>query len=227
MSPLLVNPQWQFARIVMALIIDDTLISNQAANLRAAMSTDPKMRKVIQHHIRMALFEARRQVMSDITFKNGDPRRSRQAVRTTVYNKILGGNINILNGKKAHGSNSYRPMRKLTPGQRGGNRRPRSQRTMEIQEYAPLDRGFILRFVNSGTKTRVIGFRNTLRSNRNRYEQTVTRVHSGDTARTGNRGSIDPRNWFIQSAESAFGDAMRNIAEMIAIEAAAIARGEQ
>ena len=59
----------------MALVIDDTLISNQEQNLRAAMTTDPKMRKVIQQHIREALFEARRKMMGDVPFENGDRQR--------------------------------------------------------------------------------------------------------------------------------------------------------
>jgi hypothetical protein len=209
----------------MGLVIDDTLISNQEQNLRAAMSTDPKMRKVIQQHIREALFEARRDVMNSMEFDNGDPRGARRAIRTSVYEKVLGGQINILNGKKAHGSNSYEPPRKGSSG-RGGNRRPRSQRTQEIMSYAPIDRGFILRFVNSGTKTRVIGFRNTIKGNRARYDSLATRIHSGDKSRTGKRGSIAARNWFASSAESAMANAAANIAEMIAIEAAAIARGE-
>jgi hypothetical protein len=209
----------------MALVIDDTLISNQEQNLRAAMSTDPKMRKVIQQHIREALFEARRDVMNSMEFDNGDPRGARRAIRTSVYEKVLGGQINILNGKKAHGSNSYEPPRKGSSG-RGGNRRPRSQRTQEIMSYAPIDRGFILRFVNSGTKTRVIGFRNTVKANRTRYENRVYRINRGEKSHTGNRGSIAARNWFMQSAESAMANAAANIAEMIAIEAAAIARGE-
>jgi hypothetical protein len=209
----------------MALVIDDTIISNQEQNLRAAMSTDPKMRKVIQQHIREALFEARRDVMAAFPAEH-DPREARRAIRTSVYDKVLGGNINILTGKKAHGTNNYEPQRTLTPGQRGGNRRKRSERTKQIMSYAPLDRGFILRFVNSGTKTRVIGFRNTLKGNRDRYNSRVTRITRGDKANTGNRGAIAARNWFKQSAESALGTAAANIAEMIEIEAAAIARGE-
>ena len=209
----------------MALVIDDTLISNQEQNLRAAMSTDPKMRKVIQQHIREALFEARRDVMAAFPAEH-DPREARRAIRTSVYDKVLGGNINILTGKKAHGTNNYEPQRTLTPGQRGGNRRKRSERTKQIMSYAPLDRGFILRFVNSGTKTRVIGFRNTQKGNRDRYNARVTRITRGDKANTGNRGAIAARNWFKQSAESALGTAAANIAEMIEIEAAAIARGE-
>lgn len=210
----------------MALVIDDTLISNQEQNLRAAMSTDPEMRKVIQQHIREALWEARRQMMGDVPFENGDPRKAAQSIRTSVYEKVLGGNINILTGKKAHGSSSYEPPRTLTPGQRGGNRRKRSERTMQIMSYGPLDRGFILRFVNSGTKTRVIGFRNTVKVNRTRYENSVYRISRGEKTRTGNRGRIAARNWFMQSAESSLGTAAQNIADMIEIEAAAIINGE-
>jgi hypothetical protein len=144
-----------------------------------------------------------------------------------VYEKILGGNINILTGKNAHGGGSYEPPRTLTPGQRGGNRRKRSERTKQIISYGPLDRGFILRFVNSGTKTRVIGFRNTQKGNREKYDRAVRRISRGIKTSTGNRGSISARKWFMQSAESALGNAAQMIADLIEIEAAAIANGEQ
>ena len=90
----------------MALVIDNTIISNQEQNLRAAMSTDPKMRKVIQQHIREALHKARREMIANSPIKN-DPRHSMAAIRTAVYDKILGGNINILNRKKASGGTAY------------------------------------------------------------------------------------------------------------------------
>jgi hypothetical protein len=211
----------------MPIVIDNTVIANQQQNLKAAMTTDPKLRKVIQGHIREALFEARREVMNDARFDNGDPRQTRKSVRTSVYEKILGGNINILTGKTAKGGGGlYAPPRKGNSG-RGGNRRVRGDRTRQILSYGPYERQFILRFVNSGTKTRVIGFRNTVRGNRGRYNELVTRVHAGDKFRTGNRGAIAARNWFMGSAERNMGMAAQNIADMIAIEAAAIARGEQ
>ena len=211
----------------MALVIDDTLISNVADNLQAAMTTDPNMRKAIQQHIREALFEARREMMNSANFANGDPRQSLRAIRTSVYEKVLGGQINIKKAKSEHGGgNSYTPPRKLVPGQRGGNRRPRSERTEQINRGSPLDRQWILNILNKGTKTRVIGFRNTVKGNRTRYENLVYRIHRGDKARTGNRGSIAPRNWFMPAAERALQMAMQRISEMIEIEAAAIARGE-
>jgi hypothetical protein len=211
----------------MALVIDDTLISNVADNLMAAMSTDPNMRKAIQQHIREALWEARKEMINSVNFAGGDPRQSLRAIRNSVYDKILGGQINIKRSRKDHGSGSaYTPPRKLTPGQRGGNRRPRSRRTEQINSGSPLDRGWILNILDKGTKTRVIGFRNTGKGNRTRYENRVYRIHRGDTTHTGNRGAIAPRNWFRPAAESALQMAMQRISEMIEIEAAAIVRGD-
>jgi len=211
----------------MALVIDDTLISNVADNLRAAMTTDPKMRKAIQQHIREALWEARKEMINSVNFANGDPRQSLRAIRNSVYEKILGGQINIKRSRKEHGSgSSYTLPRKLTPGQRGGNRRPRSERTEQINRGSPLERQWILKILDKGTKTRVIGFRNTVKGNRDRYNTRVTRISRGDTSRTGNRGSIAPRNWFMPTAERALQMAMQRISEMIDIEAAAIANGE-
>jgi hypothetical protein len=211
----------------MALVIDDTLISNVADNLQAAMTTDPKMRKAIQQHIREAIWEARKEMINSVSFANGDPRQSLRAIRNSVYEKILGGQINIRRAKSDHGGgNGYTPPRKLAPGQRGGNRRPRSERTEQINRGSPLDRQWILNILNKGTKTRVIGFRNTVKGNRDRYNASVTRISRGYTARTGNRGSIAARNWFMPAAESALSQAMQRISEMVSIEAAAVARGE-
>lgn len=212
----------------MALVIDDTLISNVADNLQAAMTTDPKMRKAIQQHIREAIWEARKEMINSVSFANGDPRQSLRAIRNSVYDKILGGQINIRKSKSDHGGGSgYTPPRKLVPGQRGGNRRPRSERTEQINRGSPLDRGWILNILNKGTKTRVIGFRNTVKANRTRYDNRVYRIGRGDTSRTGNRGSIAARNWFMPAAESVLSQAMQRISEMVAIEAAAVARGEK
>lgn len=212
----------------MALVIDDTLISNVADNLQAAMTTDPKMRKAIQQHIREAIWEARKEMINSVSFANGDPRQSLRAIRNSVYDKILGGQINIRKSKSDHGGGSgYTPPRKLVPGQRGGNRRPRSERTEQINRGSPLERWWILNILNKGTKTRVIGFRNTVKANRTRYDNRVYRIGRGDTSRTGNRGSIAARNWFMPAAESVLSQAMQRISEMVAIEAAAVARGEK
>lgn len=143
---------------MVSLEINDAVVLEQQQVLEQALSTNPKTQKALQKLIRKAIMQARAELSDYIKtkFDNGDPRGAARAVRTSVYRKILGGNINILNGKKAHGTNSYEPPRTLRPGQRGGNRRPRSVRTNKVMHYAGEDRGFILRFVNSGTKQRAI-----------------------------------------------------------------------
>jgi len=176
--------------------INDAVILEQQRALEAALSTSPKAEKVLRKIIRKYVLEARAQVVSSIRFQNGDPRGTAQAVRTAVYKKVLGANINIFNSRKAHGSNSYEPPRKLQPGQRGGNRRLRSQDTQRMMSYAPLDRGMILRWQNQGTGER-----------KTRY---------------GSRGAIAARNFFRPLGDRALGAMSSNLAAAIEAEMQAI-----
>ena len=192
---------------------NNTITLEQQKVLEAALSTNPKTQKALQKLIRKALMEARASLSDYIKTKldNDDPRGAARAVRTSVYRKILGGNINILNSKKAHGTNNYEPPRTLRPGQRGGNRRPRSQRTNTVMHYAGEDRQFILRFVDSGTKQRAI------------ERQMEFKLASGgskfkwvqDASKYGNRGSIAARNFFKTGAEPRLRRATEYLADLI------------
>lgn len=172
--------------------VNDSIILEQQKALDAALSTSPKAQTVLRKIIRKYVLEARAQVVGGIHFKNGDPRGAARAVRTAVYKKVLGANINIFNSRKAHGTNSYEPPRKLRPHQRGGNRIPRSQKTQRIMSYAPLDRGMILRWQNEGTGER-----------RTRY---------------GNRGSVAARHFFRNLGDRAMGQMRDNLAAAIEAE---------
>lgn len=176
--------------------VNDAVILEQQRALEAALSTSPKAQTVLRKIIRKYVMEARAKVVSGIKFENGDPRGAARAVRTAVYKKVLGANINIFNSRKAHGSNNYEPPRKLRPGQRGGNRRLRGADTDRRMHYAPLDRGFILRFVNSGTGNR--------------------------TTRYGGRGAIAARNFFRNLGDRAMGQMRDNLAAAIEAEMQAI-----
>lgn len=197
----------------MAIITDNVLIA-QKQNLEAAMSKNPKIQEMFRKIIREELLEARAQLMSQVPLQS-DPRNAKKSIRTSVYKKILGGQINILHNKKAHYITSYTPPRTLIPGQRGGNRRKRSARTRQIQQYGSLDRGFILRFINSGTRTRVAAFRNTVGANQDVYNRTVARIAAGDKAHTYNRGNIASRNWFSGAAERELGIIAQRISDVI------------
>lgn len=176
--------------------VKDTIILESQKALEAALSTSPKAQTVLRKIIRKYVLEARAQVVNGMHFKNGDPRGTARAVRTAVYKKVLGANINIFNSRKAHGTNSYEPHRKLRPGQRGGNRLQRSNKTDRMMHYAPLDRGMILRWVNSGTGER--------------------------TTRYGKRGSIAARNFFHNLGDRAMGQMRDNLATAIEAEMQAI-----
>ena len=195
---------------MVSLEINDAVVLEQQRVLEAALSTNPKTQKALQKLIRKAIMQARAELSDYIKtkFDNGDPRGAARAVRTSVYRKILGGNINILNGKKAHGTNSYEPPRTLRPGQLGGNRRPRSVRTNKVMHYAGEDRGFILRFVNSGTKQRAIERLMSVKgTNKFRWVQNASEY--------GNRGSVAPRDFFRAGAEPRLRAATDYLADLI------------
>lgn len=150
-----------------------------------------RMRKDLKKIIRAVLAEARKAMSQDAKgVLPKDPRKAYQAVRHSVYKKVLGGNVNILQKRKAGGRMSImRPPRTLRPGQRGGNRRKRSARTNQIDGYVGSDRGFILRFLNAGTIER--------------------------ETRYGRRGSIRARNWFNVSSAFAMNAAAGKLEELI------------
>lgn len=196
---------------------DSAVFIEDRRTLEAALTTDPKVKKALQQLVRQVILEARQSVVNSIKFENGDPRNTRQAVRTSVYRKVFGGNINILDPKKSHGSNSYEPPRKLRLGQRGGNRMARSQRTQQIMSYSGMDRGFIMRFVDSGTKQRFVGFRNAMSSMKNLYSATKNRWDAGGN-RTGNRGRIASRGFFARYGERAMEIAAEKLSTLIETE---------
>jgi hypothetical protein len=195
---------------MITLDVNDSVILEQQQALEAALSTNPKTQKALQKLIHKVIMEARAKVVSTAKAKmDKDPRGAAQAVRTVVYKKILGANINIFSSRKAHGHNNYEPPRKGVSG-RGGNRRTRSPRTSQIMGYAPLDRGFILRWINDGTP----GARNIQFKSNDRRKADKWNKHPN----TGNRGSIAARNFFRGAGERTLAQAANNLATLIDTE---------
>ena len=180
--------------------VDNAVIVEQQQILEQALSTNPKTQKALQKLIRKALMEVRPELVSAARgAMDSDPRGAAHGIRTAVYKKILGGNINILNMRKKAGKpTTYEPPRKLQPHQRGGNRVPRGERTNTVMHYGPHDRQWILRFINSGTSDRMAGSRGGRLS--------------------GNRGSIAARNFFGSAGSSALTKAADNLATLIDTE---------
>ena len=193
---------------MIGLEINDAVVLEQKQVLEKALSTNPKTQKALQKLIRQVILEARSQAVQGVPFEHGDPRGAAQAIRTTVYKKILGANINIYNSRKAHGMNNYEPPVKGSIG-RGGNRRFRSAKTMRMMSYAPLDRGMILRWINNGAKNRNINFT----ENKNRTTDKWNKHPN-----TGNRGTIAARNWFRSVTEPKMQTAILHLSELIDTE---------
>lgn len=196
---------------------DSAVFIENQRTLEAALSTDKKTQQALRKLVRRCVLEARQSVVNSIKFNNGDPRQTRQAVRSTVYRKVLGGNLNILNSKKSHGKNAYTTTSKSQGKRRGGNRMARSQRTQQILDYAPFDRAFIMRFVDSGTTQRFVGFRNAQSSEKKRYLSVKDRWDAGGN-RTGNRGAIAARGFFARYGERALEIAADRLAGLIESE---------
>jgi hypothetical protein len=198
---------------MVSLEVNDAVVLEQKQVLEQALSTNPKTQKALQKLIRKVIMEARAKVSSAASDKmKNDPRGAAQAVRTSVYKKILGANINIYNSRKAHGSTSYEPPRKGVSG-RGGNRRTRSPRTARIMSYDALDRGFILRWINSGVNDRHIEFTERVGRKVDKWSK-----HPN----TGNRGSIAARNFFRGAGERALVQATDALSNLIDTELEAI-----
>ena len=184
---------------MIGLEVNDAVILEQQKVLEAALSTNPKTQKALQKLIRRALMDVRPELVSAARNAMGsDPRGAAHGIHLSVYKKILGGNVNILNSLKAGAPTSYEPPRKLQPHQRGGNRVLRGKRTDTVMHYGPYDRQFILRFINSGTSNRMAGSRGGRLS--------------------GNRGSIAARNFFGRAGSSALTKAADNLATLIDTE---------
>ena len=123
------------------------------------------VKKVMQAALKKTRAETRAKMKSD-------PRKAYQAVKMMVYKKIIGGNLNIFAPRKA-GTSKYADFHtksRMTPGQRGGNRRKRSEDTIRMDTYMGKDRGFILRWMQRGTADR--------------------RIQTSKQGATGNRGRL-------------------------------------
>lgn len=184
------------------------------------LATDnPMMRKRINEVIRQVMAVARKSISEDARTglqMDADPRQAYKAVRMAVYRRIFGGQVNILSPRNARLGRIYEPPKTGKPGQRGGNRRLRTDRTTELMSYMGKDRGFILRFLNDGTQERGIRFDT---------DESRTSVHRGSrggdlrkygkTVNTGTRGRIAARGWFAGRSQQALEAAAGNLDVLI------------
>ena len=196
-------------------------LHEQIANLKKIMSDDPTFHKKVNNAIRRVLKDARKKVSQDGRgILENDPRQAYKAIRTTVYRKLLGGNINILSRRKAGKPGNYQKPKKGLP-RRGGNRWGISSRTIAMDGYQGMDRGFILRF-SQGTVDRAIhsytgkdGERHDLGSGSVSHLILNKRGKIVGHAIGGNRGRIKGSQWFGSSSQNALEQAIGSLQDFI------------
>lgn len=180
--------------------VNEQKLRNQKEALASLFVNEPQTRKRIRKIVREELKDARKRAQEDARYElPNDPRKAYRAIKFSVYKKIMGGNISILSRRRAGAR--YQLVRHTNDAWRwgrGGNRRPRSADTERMDTYFGADRGFILRFLNSGTKVR--------------------------NTRYGSRGNIAARNWFEFMGQKEMELAAENLAVVIEDELADIYR---
>ena len=200
----------------MAETIKITGLSELEAKLQKLKTGNPGFEKRLRGVIRKVLGEVRASLQKDAQsglHMKSDPRKAYKAVRYAVYKRIFGGQVNILQRRKAGQPGKYlKPLKGLP--KRGGNRWGRSSRTEALEGYEGADRGFILRFLNSGTDDRFI----------RTYTDRNGQHHSLGSASTQNiktrafeafRGNISARNWFGPRSQAELKNAAANIQAII------------
>lgn len=174
--------------------IDEASFRQVNEALARLMVTHPDTKKRIKKMLQAEAKKVRKNISKDVHDNMpNDPRRAYAAVKRSLYKKVLGFNVSILNPRRGSVKvmSIWRPNRKLdeSPDQRGGNRRPRSERTKQVDGYIAAQRAFVLRFNNSGTANRETRF--------------------------GSRGAMRTRRVFETSASFQMEGAMNEISQMI------------
>ena len=174
---------------------DNAVVMRQKAALESMLVSNPDTAANIRKLITQEIAKARAAISQSAKGEMAsDPRQAYKAVRRSVYKSILGGQVNIFNprGGASSSGSSFAKARKLDnhPHQRGGNRRKRSARTDQVDGYVGKDRGFILRFVNSG-------------------------ISKPRQTRYGNRGVIPARNWLATSGQRELEAAAERLSALI------------
>lgn len=174
---------------------------------------EKQLRQILQLHVRTI----RRHVSSDAQRKmKSDPRKAAQAVKAMVYKSVIGFNVNLFGRKGGGGGGSVMVQMSGDLSGRGGNRRRRSQRTNAVDSYVGQDRGFVLRWIETGTQDRAVKFTaDERRQHIHRGSQGGTKYGKASTINTGNRGKIAPRPFFGEAAGKAILEEAQSIRDDI------------
>ena len=82
--------------------VNESVAQAQQKALAVLFVNHPETRKRIRKIVREELKDATKRLREDARYElPNDPRKAYRAVRASIYRKILGGNVSILNPRKA------------------------------------------------------------------------------------------------------------------------------
>lgn len=174
--------------------LESMMVHMETGGSRSLQGGEKNLYSAIRRYMNEAEAELRKATIQRLgAMMPNDPRGAHVSIsRGKVRSKkgVIYGTVGIYQPKTAGSKKAtYEPERTLRQGQRGGNRRPRSQRTNNIMFYGPRDRGFILRFLEGGTTSR--------------------------NTRYGNRGSIAGTHRFARAAEASVEQVTQSLVQKI------------
>lgn len=174
--------------------LESMMVHMETGGSRSLQGGEKNLYSAIRRYMNEAEAELRKATIQRLgAMMPNDPRGAHVSIsRGKVRSKkgMIYGTVGIYQPKTAGSKKAtYEPERTLRQGQRGGNRRPRSQRTNNIMTYGPRDRGFILRFLEGGTTSR--------------------------NTKYGNRGAIAATHRFARAAEGSVEQVTQSLVQKI------------
>ena len=154
------------------------------------------------------MIKARQKAVGEVrSYLSNSPREAERAVRNIVYRKVLGGNLNIYNVRRALRNGPVPPISHYP----SGRVRPRLRKTTDMYSYHGVDRGFILRFNTLGSYERTSAYMDgspidMAKRQRIRSKRIYHNKSKGETYKSqiiGYRGRLKAKNLFEQPATNA------------------------
>lgn len=174
--------------------LESMMVHMETGGSRSLQGGEKNLYSAIRRYMNEAEAELRKATIQRLgAMMPNDPRGAHVSIsRGKVRSKkgMIYGTVGIYQPKTAGSKKStYEPERTLRQGQVGGNRRKRSQRTINLMTYGPRDRGFILRFLEGGTTSR--------------------------NTRYGNRGAIAGTGRFSRAAQGSVEEVTQSLVQKI------------
>lgn len=189
----------------------DTNLNEAVKRFEQLKISGTKKEEILRDLVSKVLDQAKdRMQESTRTLLPNDKREAWRAIKESLYKQILGGNISILSRRRAG------KRAQLNPSRRG-----RSATTERYESYLGVDRSFILRILNAGSRRRVASTMNNHPIRRGNVSERQNRMEGYRSDVIGYRGVYGlggARGFFSRNAYQAIKNASAELSKLICEE---------